>query len=48
MARRWRRRAFVGASFAAVVPNSPMPRLTVEAEARRESFTYKTVGDCEI
>jgi len=48
MARPWRRRAFLSASVAAMASTTPTPRLTFGAEVSRETFTYKTAGDCEI
>jgi acetyl esterase/lipase len=48
MARPWRRRAFLSASVAAMASTTPTPRLTFGAEVNRETFTYKTAGDCEI
>ena len=48
MARPWRRRAFLGASVAAMASTIPTPRLTSGAEIVRKSFTYKIVGDCAI
>jgi acetyl esterase/lipase len=48
MARTWRRRAFLAGSVAAMASTIPTPRLTSGAEIVRKTFTYKTVGDCEI
>ncbi len=48
MARPWQRRAFLGASVAAMASTIPTPRLPAGAEIVRKSFTYKTVGDCAI
>jgi acetyl esterase/lipase len=48
MAQPWRRRAFLGVSVAAMASITPTARLTFGAEVTRKTFTYKTVGDCEI
>jgi acetyl esterase/lipase len=38
----------LNASVAAMVATTPTPRLTFGAEVNQETFTYKTIGDCEI
>jgi acetyl esterase/lipase len=49
MAQPWKRRAFLGASVAGLVSTaSTAERLACGAEVTRESFTYKTVGNCQI
>lgn len=49
MVRPWRRRAFLGASVAAMASTTPAPRpFAFGTEVSRETFTYKTAGACEI
>ncbi len=49
MARLWRRRAFVNVSIAGFVSTAAArPRLARGAEVTRQTFTYKTAGDCQI
>jgi acetyl esterase/lipase len=48
MARSRNRREFLSASVAAMATAIPSRGLLFGAEATRETFTYKTVGDCAI
>ena len=49
MARQWKRRTFLGASVLGMVSiASTAERLAHGAELTRETFTYKTVGNCPI
>jgi acetyl esterase/lipase len=49
MEERWKRRAFLGSSAAGVVAAvATWRRLAWGAEVSRETFTFKTVGDCAI
>ena len=49
MARQWKRRTFLGASALSMVSiGSTAERLAQGAELTRETFTYKTVGNCPI
>ena len=42
------RRGFLGASVAGLISAAAAGRSVWGAEATRETFTYKTVGDCAI
>jgi acetyl esterase/lipase len=45
----WERRAFLGTSVTGLLEMSASPRhLAHGAEVRRETYTYKTIGDCEL
>ncbi len=49
MARQWKRRTFLGTSVLGMVSiASTAKRLAHGAEFTRETFTYKTVGNCQI
>src|SRR5262249_17987379 len=49
MSEAWRRRTFLGTSAAGMVAATTAARWrTWGAEIRRETYTYKTVGDCAI
>jgi len=49
MARQWKRRAFLSASVAGLVSTAATGRRPASgAEVGRETFTYKTVGNCQI
>jgi acetyl esterase/lipase len=49
MARQWERRALLGASLAGVVSAAATARRRIfGAEVRRETYTYKTVGDLPL
>ena len=49
MARQWKRRTFLAAPALSMVSiGSTAERLAQGAELTRETFTYKTVGNCPI